>query len=378
MTLERQVQFWLGGLVVLGLMIYTFSGILLPFVAGLVLAYFLDPLADRLESIGLSRLWATVVILGLFVLFFAVALLVLVPLLVSSIGDFLVMVPDYARKLQRILVERGQPLLERLGAKGQITNLSGSIGDVVGKGATWLGNLLTSIWSGGQAFVALLSLVVVTPVVAFYLLVDWDQMVDTVDSWVPLRHRATVRSLAGEINLAISGFIRGQALVCLLLGTWYAVGLWLTGLNFGFLIGMIAGFLSFIPYVGSLTGLVLSAGVAVVQFWPDGVMIGVVLAIFFSGQFLEGNILSPKLVGEAVGLHPVWLMFALFAFGSLFGFVGLLLAVPLAATIGVLARFGVRCYLASSLYSGGTLPSGADPAPAVVVVQASSAAKAEA
>jgi predicted PurR-regulated permease PerM len=212
------------------------------------------------------------------------------------------------------------------------------------------------VWSGSQSVLNVLSLIVVTPVVAFYLLVDWDRMIAKVDSWVPPRHRPTVRGLAKEINGAISGFIRGQALVCLLLGSWYAVALWLTGLNFGFLIGMIAGFLSFIPYVGSLTGLVLSVGVALVQFWPDWLMIGAVLAIFFSGQFVEGNILSPKLVGEAVGLHPVWLMFALFAFGSMFGFVGLLLAVPLAATAGVLARFGLRQYLASPLYAGGTLP----------------------
>jgi predicted PurR-regulated permease PerM len=351
-TLERQVVFWLSVLVAFGLGIYVFSGILLPFVAGLVLAYFLDPLADRLERLGMSRLWATVVILGVFVFFFVVALLVLVPLVVSSVGDFLQFVPGFAQKLQRFIVERGQPLADRFGSKLQIPDLSGSIGSVISQGATWFGDVAKSLWSGSQSFLGVISLVVVTPVVAFYLLVDWDRMVAQVDSWVPPRNRATVRQLARETNNAISGFIRGQALVCLLLGTWYAVGLGLTGLNFGVVIGMLAGFLTFIPYVGSLTGLVLSAGVALVQFWPDWVMIGAVLGIFFSGQFVEGNILSPKLVGEAVGLHPVWLMFALFAFGTLFGFVGLLMAVPLAATIGVLARFGISKYLESPFYSG--------------------------
>lgn len=357
MTIERQALVWLAGFALLGLSIYVFSGILLPFVAGLVLAYFLDPLADRLEKLGISRLWATVLILGLFVAIFVVALLVLAPLLVSGIGDFLQIVPGYAQNLQRLLVERGRPLLERFSDGARIPDLSGTIGDVLSKGAAWTSDLVSSLWTGSQSFIGLMSLIVVTPVVAFYLLVDWDRMIAKVDLWAPPRHRATVRQLAQEINGAVSGFVRGQALVCLILGTWYAVGLWLTGLKFGFLIGAIAGFLTFIPYVGSMTGLVLAAGMALVQFWPDWLMICAVLAIFFTGQFVEGNILSPKLVGEAVGLHPVWLMFALFAFGSLFGFVGLLLAVPLAATIGVLARFALRRYMASALYADPQLPA---------------------
>lgn len=356
MTVERQVLFWLGALCVLALGLWLFSDILLPFVAGLVLAYFLDPLADRLERLGLSRLWATVVILGLFVVLFALALVGLVPFVASDLARFLAKVPEYARQLQELVTTHGRPLLQRLGISTSVPDLQNSLSEIASKGATWLGNVVSSLWTGGQAIVGVLSLLVVTPVVAFYLLVDWDDMISKVDGWLPRRHRDTIRGLAREANDAIAGFIRGQALVCLLLGLWYAIGLSLTGLNFGFLIGIFAGFLSFIPYVGSLTGLVLAAGVALVQFWPDGVMIGIVLAIFFSGQFIEGNILSPKLVGHAVGLHPVWLMFALFAFGSLFGFVGLLLAVPLAATAGVLARFALRQYLASSLYSGHTGP----------------------
>ncbi len=206
------------------------------------------------------------------------------------------------------------------------------------------------------------TLLVVTPVVAFYLLVDWDRMVATVDGWLPLQHRETVRALARDINAAIAGFVRGQATVCIILGTFYAVGLSLVGLSFGALIGMSAGILSFIPYVGSLTGLLLSTGVAVAQFWPEWTWVVATVAIFAFGQFVEGNILSPKLVGRSVGLHPVWLMFALLAFGSLFGFVGLLLAVPLAAAIGVIARHGLRRYMASALYHGGqaVLPPGPD------------------
>ncbi len=187
---------------------------------------------------------------------------------------------------------------------------------------------------------------VVTPVVAFYLIYDWHRMIRTVDSWVPLQQRETVRQLAREIDAAIAGFVRGQTAVCLILGSFYAVALTLSGLNFGLLIGLISGLITFIPYVGSMTGLILALGVAVAQFWPDYSSILMVLGIFLVGQFLEGNLLAPKLVGESVGLHPVWLIFALLAFGYLFGFVGLLVAVPLAATIGVLARFALQRYLA--------------------------------
>ena len=193
---------------------------------------------------------------------------------------------------------------------------------------------------------------VVTPVVAFYLLYDWNRMVATVDNWIPLQHRETVHGLAREMDEAIAGFVRGQTGVCLILGSFYAVSLTLTGLSFGLLIGLVSGIITFIPYVGSMTGLVLAAGVAVAQFWPNYTPILLVLGIFFVGQFLEGYVLAPKLVGESVGLHPVWLMFALFAFGYLFGFVGLLIAVPLAAVIGVLVRFALRRYLESPFYTG--------------------------
>jgi len=217
--------------------------------------------------------------------------------------------------------------------------------------------VFTSLWSSGVALVSVVSLFVVTPVVAFYMLLDWDRMVAVIDSWVPRDNVATVRGIAKDINTATAGFVRGQGTLCLVLGAMYATGLTLTGLNFGILIGLFAGLISFIPYVGSLTGLVLAVGVAFVQFWPDWTMIVAVAVVFFIGQFIEGNILQPRLVGKSVGLHPVWLMFALFAFGALFGFVGLLVAVPAAAAVGVLVRFALSRYLQSDLYFGGS-PSG--------------------
>jgi predicted PurR-regulated permease PerM len=353
MTVQRHLAFWGGALVVLILLIVLFHGIMLPFMVGAALAYLFDPLADRLQRLRMSRLAASLVSLGLFFLALIVLLMLLVPLIASQLAGFIEKLPATLSRLQQLAIEYGGPLIARLGGSTLVENLRSSAGDIVSQGAGWAAGFLGSLWAGGMAFLNIASLIVVTPVVAFYMLMDWDRMIAKVDGWVPVMQRATVRSLARQIDRAIAGFLRGQALVCLLLGTFYAVGLSLAGLNFGALIGLGSGILSFIPYVGTLTGFIVSTAVAIVQFWPDWTMIAVVIGIFIAGQFLEGNILSPKLVGDAIGVHPVWLMFALFAFGSLFGFVGLLLAVPLAAAAGVLARFALAQYLASSIYDDG-------------------------
>ena len=290
--------------------------------------------------------------------------LVLVVLLAPIISRQLVALaqdlPGYAQSLRRLLLERMPGLAGRLEGG---TDLDASLGDLVGQGAAWIGAVLTRLWAGGAAFVSTLSLLVITPVVAFYLLVDWHRMMSEVDRWLPRRHAATIRQLAAEINAAVAGFMRGQVLVCLILGTYYAVGLTAVGLKFGLVIGLGAGLLSFIPYVGTISGFVTAMGVALFQFWPDWTWILATLAVFLLGQLLEGNVLQPKLIGRLVGLHPVWLMFALLAFGTLFGFVGLLLAVPLAASLGVLARFALARYMASPLYTGEGAEGRAAPAP---------------
>jgi predicted PurR-regulated permease PerM len=202
------------------------------------------------------------------------------------------------------------------------------------------------------SLISVIVFIVVVPVVAFYMLLDWDKMVARVDSWLPRDHAPAVRRIAHEIDAVLAGFVRGQVSVCLILGTFYSVALMLAGLQFGLVVGAIAGAITFIPYVGSLVGGTLAIGLALFQFWGDWVSIAVVAAIFAFGQFIEGNILSPKLVGGSVGLHPVWLLFALSAFGTVFGFVGMLVAVPVAAMIGVLARFGIARYRDSLLYRG--------------------------
>jgi predicted PurR-regulated permease PerM len=347
---QRELVFWLGALVVVVLALWLLSEILLPFVAGLAIAYFLTPLTDRLERLGVNRLVAALLIIVVVVLALIYLILLVAPILSGQLLSFIESVPGYVTKLQTLLSDRSLPWVQKLLGAG--FSADKSIGDLMTQGVGWLTTFLHSLWSGGRALVSIFSLVVVTPVVAFYLIYDWHRMIRTVDGWIPLHQRDTVRALALEVDAAISGFLRGQTGVCLILGSFYALALTLAGLNFGLLIGLISGLITFIPYVGSMTGLVLSFGVAVAQFWPNYGSILMVLGIFLVGQFVEGNVLSPKLVGESVGLHPVWLIFALLAFGYLFGFVGLLVAVPLAATIGVLTRFALHRYLRSSFYTG--------------------------
>lgn len=349
MTLTRHMIFWALTFVVGVVALWMLREILLPFVAGMALAYLLDPLANRLERIGINRLVATLVIIGAVVLTFVLLVLIFAPILFGQLAAFIERLPGYVSRLQALAMDPNREWLRRIVGEGVA---DAQVSDLVKQGAGWITTFVRSLWSGGQALISIFALVIVTPVVAFYLLYDWDRMVAAVDSWIPLEHRDAVRTLAREMDEAIAGFVRGQTAVCLILGSFYAVALTLTGLNFGLLIGLVSGIITFIPYVGSMTGLVLAAGVAIAQFWPEFTPILIVLAIFFIGQFIEGYVLAPKLVGESIGLHPVWLMFALFAFGSLLGFVGLLIAVPLAAIIGVLARFALRQYLASPFYTG--------------------------
>ena len=361
-TFRRQIMFWLATALVFLLFVYVFRSILLPFFAGMVLAYFLDPVADRLEAMGMSRLASTILILVGFLVGFVLALMIVVPVLASQLSGFLARLPEYVARLQVIMTDYDAEWLKKLiGSDPQ--GIREGLNTLLKQGAGFLTTLFGSIWSSGKALVDLAGLFVVTPVVAFYLLLDWDKMVARVDSWIPRDHVQSVRAIFTDINTAVAGFVRGQGTVCLALGLFYAAGLTIAGLNFGLLIGLVAGLISFIPYIGSLVGLVVAIGVALVQFWPDWVSIAIIAAIFFAGQFLEGNILQPKLVGNRVGLHPVWLMFALFAFGMLFGFTGLLIAVPAAAAVGVLVRFGLNSYLKSPLYHGHSSHPADDPAP---------------
>jgi predicted PurR-regulated permease PerM len=368
MQVERQIIYWSLALALLVALLYSLSAVLMPFAAGLCVAYLLDPVADRLEHMGLNRLAASVLILAVFSLVFILTLIVLLPILTHQLIGFIERLPDYVMQLRALAADQGGELFDRAqriladslgldlgdiaGVKG--SDVQSSVGDIVKQGSQWIGSFFKSLWSGGQALVSLFSLIVITPVVAFYLLVDWQQMMQHLQALGPFRHRPVVHAIALDINRAIAGFLRGQSLVCLFLGTWYGVGLTLVGLNFGLLIGISAGVLSFIPYVGSLTALVLACGVAIVQGWPSWHLLILSLVVVGTGQFLEGNVLTPRLVGASVGLHPVWLIFALLAAGNLFGMTGLILAVPIAAALGVLLRFAFATYMASPYYQGST------------------------
>lgn len=350
-ALDRHVMFWLAALVVVVLVLWVLGQVLLPFIAAMALAYVLDPLTTRLQGWGIIRPLAALATISLVVLAFIVLILLIAPIVINQLSGLIENIPGYVRRVQGLIADPSRPWLQRLLGEG-ISGADKSLSDLVKQGMGWFTTFLASLWAGGRALVSILSLLVVTPIVTFYLLKDWPRLITTVDRWVPLQQRDTVHALARDINTAIAGYLRGQSLVCLLLGSYYAIGLTLVGLNFGFLIGLISGLITFIPYVGSMSGLLVALAVAIGQFWPDWTWIFIVLAIFLVGQFLEGNVLTPKLVGESTGLHPVWLMFALFVFGYLFGFVGLLVAVPLAAAIGVLARFALRRYRDSQLYTG--------------------------
>jgi len=361
MRIEWQIGFWIAAFVLLIVFLWMFNGVLLPFAAAFCVGYLLDPVADRLERAGLNRLGATLIILAAFILTLVLIIVLLVPVLGHQLAGLIQSFPNYVKKLQELAAQQsafftqgyGGEILQKLGLNGTAAGgeVRAQASDLVSQGASWAALFINSLWTRTTALVSLLSLLFVTPVVAFYMLLDWDKMIATIDGLVPLRHRDVVRSLAREIDAAMAGFLRGQSLVCLFLGLWYGLGLSIIGLNFGLLIGITAGVLSFIPYVGSLTVLVASGIVAIVQGWPSWHLPAFAAGVFLVGQFLEGNILSPKLVGESVGLHPVWLIFALLAFGSLFGFTGLIVAVPMAAATGVILRFAVRRYRTSPLYT---------------------------
>ena len=341
-----QMRYWGIAAAVFFLVLWALGDVILPFVLGGAIAYFLDPVADRLERLGLSRAAATSVIALFAVVLFVLAVLLVVPTLARQTTALIEIAPQLFQRLQAFLTERFPDLMDQNSA---LRSSLASIGQTIQQRGA---ELVTGIVTTFSSVLNVALLLVIVPVVAFYVLLDWDRMVAEVDRLLPRDHAPVIRELAGEIDRTLAGFVRGQGTVCLILGTYYAVALMLVGLQFGLVIGLVAGLLTFIPYVGALIGGLLSIGLALFQFWGDWWLIVAVAAIFQIGQLIEGNVLTPKLVGGSVGLHPVWLIFALSAFGALFGFVGLLVAVPVAAVLGVLARFAIRQYRGGRLYRG--------------------------
>ncbi|MDF1669840.1 MAG: AI-2E family transporter [Roseovarius sp.] len=346
LPVNTQLRYWGIAAVVLFLALWFLGDVILPFVLGGAIAYFLDPVADRLETMGCTRAISVTIITLIAVMIFVIMALLVLPTLIEQAIALFNTAPQLAHDLQTFLTERFPQLVE---PGSTLHNSLLAVGDKVQEHG---GELLNSLLTSAASIINIALLFVIVPVVAFYLLYDWDRMVASIDDLLPRDHAPVVRDLARQIDTTLASFIRGMGTVCLVLGTYYAVALMLVGLQFGLVVGAFAGLITFIPYVGALLGGALAIGLALFQFWGDWLSIGLVAGVFVLGQVLEGNVLTPKLVGKSVGLHPVWLIFALSVFGMLFGFVGMLVAVPVAAALGVLARFVIARYKSSRLYTG--------------------------
>lgn len=354
LPVREQAKYWGIAAAVFLAALWILGDVILPFVVGGAIAYFLDPVADRLQRLGLGRAAATTLIAIGLLLLVVLLVLAVIPTLATQLTQLINALPELFRQLQHFLLDRFPQLADETSTARQTLMQIGETLRARG------GEFVNAVVGGAMGIVNAVVFMVVVPVVSFYLLLDWENLIARIDGWLPRDHAPVIRRLAREIDAVLAAFVRGQISVCLILGTFYAVALALTGLQFGLVVGALAGAISFIPYVGALVGGTLAIGLALFQFWGDWVQIGLVAAVFFVGQFLEGNIITPKLVGESVGLHPVWLLFALSVFGALFGFLGLLVAVPVAAAIGVLARFGLQQYTESLLYRGSAPPPPGD------------------
>jgi predicted PurR-regulated permease PerM len=360
LPVRDQMKYWGLTAAIFFILMWSLGDVLLPFILGAAVAYFLDPVADRLEAFGASRVLATATITITAILIFVLVALLVIPTLVNQTTSLIASAPQYATNLASFLTERFPALLDETSTLSQ--SLS-KIGEAIQNRG---GTLLETALSSAASLLSIVTLFVIVPVVSVYLLLDWDRMIERIDALMPRDHAPIIRQLAKQIDQTLASFIRGMGTVCLILGTYYAFALMIVGLQFGLVVGFIAGIVTFIPYLGALIGGILAIGLALFQFWngieivTDGVTtyatdwmrIGLVAIIFVIGQVIEGNFLTPKLVGNSVGLHPVWLLLSLSVFGTLFGFVGLLVAVPLAAAIGVVIRFAIGQYNASLLYQG--------------------------
>jgi predicted PurR-regulated permease PerM len=361
MTIRQQIWFWVALIATFLVLTRILTPILLPFVAGLAVAYFLDPVADRLEAIGLSRVMSTSIITFIFFIVLVLSVFLLVPLIAGQAVELADAAPDYITQVKAFTSKLIEGPLGRFISDSQDGATADALDGLRQKALEYGTGVLQDLARGGAAVLNFIGLIFITPVVSFYLLNDWDRIVAYVDKLLPRQQADTIRGLAKEIDKVLAGFVRGMGTICVLLAIFYAVALELAGLKFGLVVGIIAGLVSFIPFVGMAVGLILSLVLALFQFMPDEpVKVAIVFGIFIFGQILEGNVLTPKLVGKQIGLHPVWVIFGLLAFGSLFGFVGMLLAVPVAAAIGVIVRYFTSQYLKSPLYWGAGASVGSD------------------
>lgn len=339
---SRQIIWPLAGLVIFLVLIWLFKAILAPFVIGMLIAYFLNPACNRLERLGVSRTLATSIVTLVFVVVLALILALIIPLVVGEVIHLAGRFPDWFETLREKIEDVARYLQASVDPQ-VVENIRETVKGSQERLAGWAASLARDVLSGGFALFNVLSLLLITPIVAFYMLRDWGHLLNEGDRLLPPAYAETIRTQLREVDRTLAGFVRGVGTVCLILGAFYAIALTIVGLEFGLVIGITAGLVSFVPYVGATLGLIASVGTALLQF--DGYLMAIVVAaIFFVGQFFEGNVLQPILVGGKVRLHPVWIIFAILAGGVLFGFVGVLVAVPTAAVIGVGVRFAVAQY----------------------------------
>ncbi len=359
MLTDSQNWFMLVVLVCLAGLLYLLAPVITPFAAAATLAYFGDPLVDRLETISffkfkLGRTLAVVLVFLLMAIVFALLLVVIIPLLVEQFRQLTDRLPAY---LDWISVTAIPWLAAQLGFDPSLFDAAHITGTLKSywkeiSGAAF--NLLETLGKGGQAILGLVTNLVLIPVVAFYMMRDWDLMISGIHDLLPRNLVDRISKLASEIDDVLGAFIRGQLMVMLALGLIYSTGLWLVGIDMAFLIGMGAGLLSIVPYLGSIVGLAVAAGAALFQY-QDALHLMLVLGVFGGGQMLEGMLLTPRLVGDQIGLHPVIVIFAVLAGGQLFGLLGILLALPAAAALNVVVRHAHESYRNSSLYQRDSL-----------------------
>ncbi len=347
---------WLGVVVLLSVFIYLLHPILTPFLIALGLAYLFDPMVDRLEKFGLSRTWGVVAVFALFTLIVMALLLVLVPMLARQLVRLYELAPQMLDWLQHTAMPWAQAKLGLNDGFWKFDKVKAAISEHMGQTTDIVGVVLSQATASGLALIGFLANLVLIPVVSFYLLRDWDLMMAKIRSLLPRDNEERIVSLAGECHEVLGAFVRGQLLVMVALGVIYAAGLMLVGLELGLLIGLIAGLAAIVPYMGFVIGIGAALIAGLFQFGGDLYpMVGIV-AVFMVGQALEGMVLTPLLVGDRIGLHPVAVIFAILAGGELFGFTGVLLALPLAAVIMVLVRHLKDLYKDSQMYSGADEP----------------------
>ena len=355
----RFLLFWTGLIIGVIWLLTMVKSVLLPFILGLLIAYLFDGLCDRMEKRMPRALASGLVVITLIGMFVGIGF-ALVPLLAQQLGDLVALLPDLIASAKRQAL-RYMSELPLPANSMPITEVKAQLGQASGELSETLRSMVTGILHSGGALINAFTLMLITPVVAFYCLRDWDKMVASVDRVLPRSHAPVIRAQAREIDRTLSGFLRGQLYVCLITSVLYAIGLSLVGLNYGLVIGLLSGMLLIIPYAGAALSTMIGIGIALAQF-DDPTHIFMVAGVYLLGQGLESNVLTPKLVGDQVNLHPVWLIFGMLAGGALMGFTGVLVAVPLTAVIGVLIRFALSRYMQSSFYN----PSAVDHVPLVM------------